>query len=78
MTQKEKLHEEIAKAAYALFESSGRLHGHDLENWLEAEKIVLGKHEKHSSEMGHKVDVGKKGKKGFRKADKIGGRIYRD
>lgn len=34
------LFEEIQKAAYALYEKSGRVCGKDLENWLEAEKTV--------------------------------------
>lgn len=35
---------EIAKVAYELFEKSGRIHGRDLENWLEAERIVMAKY----------------------------------
>jgi hypothetical protein len=38
------LEEEIRKIAYELYEKSGRLPGRDLENWLEAEKIVLSKY----------------------------------
>lgn len=38
-----KRHEEIARKAYELFEKSGRVHGRDAENWLEAEKTVLAK-----------------------------------
>lgn len=34
------LHEEIAKIAHELYEKSGWIHGRDLENWIEAEKIV--------------------------------------
>ena len=30
-------HQEIASAAYALFENSGRIPGRDTENWLQAE-----------------------------------------
>lgn len=37
------LHEEIAKLAYELYEKSGRLEGRDLENWCEAERIVLAR-----------------------------------
>ena len=48
MTQKKNLHDEIVKVAYTLFENSGRLYGYDLENWLEAEKIVM---EMHAKEM---------------------------
>jgi len=34
------LKEEISKVAYELYEKGGRLYGCDLDNWLEAEKIV--------------------------------------
>lgn len=44
MDQKKSLHDEIAMVAYTLFENSGRLHGYDLENWLEAEKMVMAEH----------------------------------
>lgn len=32
--------EEISQVAYELFERRGFVHGHDLEDWLEAERIV--------------------------------------
>jgi len=35
------LHDEIAKVAYELYEISGRIDGRDMENWLEAERIVM-------------------------------------
>ena len=34
-------YEEVARVAYELFERRGRTHGHDLQDWLEAERIVL-------------------------------------
>jgi hypothetical protein len=34
------LYDEIAAVARELYEKSGRVEGHDLDNWLEAEKIV--------------------------------------
>jgi len=37
------LHDEIARAAYDLYEKGGRLDGKDTENWFEAEKIVLAR-----------------------------------
>jgi len=37
---------EIAKVAHNLYDKSGRVHGRDVQNWLEAEKIVLARHEK--------------------------------
>lgn len=38
------LHEEIAKVAYELYLKRGCVHGHDLSDWLEAERIVLARH----------------------------------
>jgi hypothetical protein len=51
------LHDEIAKVAHELYEKSGRMPGRDLENWLEAEKIVMARHKgqkKTSSKAGAK------------------------
>ena len=36
--------DEVAQAAYELFERRGRLPGHDIEDWLEAERIVRAHH----------------------------------
>jgi len=33
----------IAEMAYHLWEKRGRPHGNDRQDWLEAEKIVMGK-----------------------------------
>ncbi len=38
------LREEISRVAYELFEARGGVHGFDLADWLEAERIVLGQH----------------------------------
>lgn len=38
------LHDEIAAVAYELFKSRGCCHGWDLDDWLDAEKMVLGRH----------------------------------
>jgi hypothetical protein len=35
---------EIEKQAYDIFEKSGRIPGHEIEHWLEAEKIVRSMH----------------------------------
>lgn len=35
------LHKRIAEKAYELYEKRGQTHGHDLEDWLEAEKALL-------------------------------------
>ena len=40
------LYNEIAKVAYDLHEKRGRKHGHDTEDWLEAERIILTRYEK--------------------------------
>jgi len=37
---KEQINEEIRKKAQELFEKSGRVPGRDLDNWLEAERLV--------------------------------------
>jgi hypothetical protein len=37
------LHDEIAKVARELYEKSGRIKGRDLNNWLEAEKLVMAR-----------------------------------
>ena len=37
------MREQIAKAAYEIYEESGRAPGKDLYNWLTAEKNVLSK-----------------------------------
>jgi hypothetical protein len=38
------LHDEIAVIAYELFKSRGCIHGYDLDDWLNAERIILGRH----------------------------------
>ncbi len=35
------LHRRISKVAYELYLRRGRVHGHDLDDWLTAERIVL-------------------------------------
>ena len=35
------LHSLIAEQAYALYELRGRVHGHDLDDWLEAERLIF-------------------------------------
>jgi hypothetical protein len=47
-SQSVKLHDpavmkQIAEAAYYLWDKRGRPHGNDMHDWLEAEKVVLGK-----------------------------------
>lgn len=51
------LHDEIAVIAYELFESRGRVHGYDLDDWLSAEKIVLTGHSGQEMEEPEEEDV---------------------
>jgi hypothetical protein len=78
MDKKKDINDEIARVAYELYEKRGRAHGHELEDWLEAERIVMERHGRHAKEIEHGVDIIEKVKKGFRKTDKKGGRVYRD
>ena len=43
---KDYLYDEIKKVAYELHEKRGQVHGYDLDDWLEAEKIVLERYAK--------------------------------
>jgi hypothetical protein len=45
-SSKESVHDKIARVAYELYEKSGCVHGKDVEHWIEAEIIVLGKKKK--------------------------------
>lgn|GEM_PF-506040 len=38
------LYDEIAMVAYELYEKSGYVEGRALDNWLEAERIVMARH----------------------------------
>jgi hypothetical protein len=47
----------IAEKAYGLYEKRGRVHGADVEDWLEAERLVLGELQDqnvHGTEKWHK------------------------
>lgn len=41
----EEIRDEITRVAYELYLKSGKLEGHDLENWIEAERLVFSWHE---------------------------------
>ena len=43
---KESVQDKIARVAYELYEKSGYVQGRDVEHWIEAERIVLGKKKK--------------------------------
>lgn len=70
MKKKKGIHDEIARVAYELYEKRGRAYGHELEDWLEAEKIVMEKHERHARETEQGVDAIEKPKEGFRRTVK--------
>ncbi len=38
--------DEIASIAYEIYVKSGKIEGRDLDNWLEAERLVLGRNKK--------------------------------
>jgi hypothetical protein len=51
------LHDEIAVVAYELYDTRGCIHGWDLDDWLAAERIVLGQHAGQEMEEPEAVDV---------------------
>jgi hypothetical protein len=51
------LHDEIAAVAYELFETRGCVHGHDLDDWLDAERTVLGRHAGQEIEEPEEEDI---------------------
>ena len=51
------LHDEIAAVAYELYEAKGCVHGCDLNDWLEAERLVLSGHAGQEMEEPEDVDV---------------------
>ena len=76
MKKKKGLHDEIARVAYDFYETRDCADGHDLDDWFEAEKKVMEKHERHAKETGQEVYIGKKGEKGVPKTVKKRGHGY--
>ena len=70
MKRKKGIHDEIAKVAYELYEKEGSVHGNDLKNWYEAEKIVMEKHERHAHEIEKRVEPIRKPSQGHRRTVK--------
>ncbi len=61
------LYNEVAKVAYELHEKRGWTHGNDVQDWLEAERIVLARNEKETGKTkSTKGSVAKKAKKAGR------------
>jgi hypothetical protein len=55
------LYKEISKVAYELYEKRGKAENRDLDNWLEAEKIVKARYSvKEKSVSEKKVSAAKK------------------
>jgi hypothetical protein len=67
---KKHIHDEIARVAYELYEKGGSVHGNELKNWFEAEKIVMEKHQRHAREMEKRVDTIRKPPTGYRRTVK--------
>jgi len=44
------MNDEIARVAYEIYEKSGRMNGRDIDNWLEAERIVVAQNSKQQEE----------------------------
>jgi len=55
-----KWYDEIAKLARELYEKSGRIEGRDLDNWLEAERIVMERYKEQERLEGKSPASGKK------------------
>jgi hypothetical protein len=70
MKREKALHDEIARVANELYEKGGRVCGNELKDWLEAEKIVLEKHERHAAEIEKNIDTNEKPQKGYRRTVK--------
>jgi len=78
------LHSEIAKVAYEIYIRRSCVHGNDIDQWLEAERIVLSNQSSKSkkkdkegeitpkvpSKKALKPDVNKKGQKGVNDTSK--------
>jgi hypothetical protein len=65
MKREKGIHDDIARDAYELYEKRGMAHGHDLDDWLNAEKIMMENRDRHAKEIKQEVDVVKKPSAGF-------------
>jgi hypothetical protein len=52
------LHNEIEQLAFELYENSGRKEGKDLENWFEAEQIILARHRQEEENLPQNIESG--------------------
>ncbi len=60
MKDKEKIQEEIRQLAYELYIKSGCIPNRDMDNWLEAERIVMEKYQISLSEESSEKEKTKK------------------
>jgi len=60
MNELENFYDEVAKVAYDLFEKGGKVHGHDMTDWLKAEMIVK---KRYSNKIEHESRVAKSNNK---------------
>jgi hypothetical protein len=65
------IYDEIAQVAHDLYEKSGRIQGRSVQNWLEAEKMVLARHEKDAKKAKPVRPPKAATKKGKRKEDAV-------
>jgi len=65
-----KLYDEIVRIAYELYEKGGRLEGRELDNWLEAERIVMAQHAEQKKSQAKSSSVIKKKKTPTKKVSK--------
>ena len=56
---KDYLYDKIKKVAYELHKKRGSVHGYDLDDWLEAERIVLEKYGKRKEKKAKKPSKAK-------------------
>jgi hypothetical protein len=54
------LYDEIARVAYELYEKCGCIHGHDIEHWFEAERLVITRLQSETGEKPGKPETPRK------------------
>ncbi|MCK9419364.1 MAG: DUF2934 domain-containing protein [Nitrospirae bacterium] len=65
MNELDKFYDEVAKVAYNLFEKRGKVHGHDMSDWLESEIIVKkrymikNEYDKQGARLNNRMKAGK-------------------
>jgi len=62
MNELEIFYDKVAKVAYDLFEKRGKVHGHDMADWLKAEMLVKSKYENEPGEKPTAVKARKNSK----------------